>query len=132
MSRLTSLTTTAVPGLPDTRISLMPVTALVGPRGSGKSRILAAISWLLSGSPELTRSPFPSDTRVEGMLGTAPRGKPIARTGLSKPTSGQLPRCLLLPARERIADSEPTPAGRADLSPAEATIALDRGALAER
>jgi hypothetical protein len=122
MPRLTSLSTTAVPGLPDTSISLMPVTALVGPRGSGKSRILAAISWLLCGSPELSHAPLPADVRVEGSIGAKVRGRPIARTASSAP-AGSLPRCLLLPARERIAASEPGPAGRADLSPSEAMAA---------
>jgi hypothetical protein len=122
MPRLTSLTTTAVPGLPDTHISLMPVTALVGPRGSGKSRILAAISWLLSGSPALSLSPLPPEIAVEGTLDASSRGKMVARTAISEP-AGQLPRCLLLAAPERIADSDPAPAGRADLSPAEAMIA---------
>ncbi|MEP7158979.1 MAG: hypothetical protein ABI797_06095, partial [Chloroflexota bacterium] len=52
-TRLTSITTRGVPGLPDVNVALQPVTALIGPRGSGKSRLLRAISWLLSGAPLL-------------------------------------------------------------------------------
>src|SRR5690242_20083201 len=34
-------------GLPDLTLELGPVTALVGPRGAGKSQLLSAIAWLL-------------------------------------------------------------------------------------
>src|SRR6478609_6402746 len=34
-------------GLPDLTLELGPMTALVGPRGAGKSQLLSAIAWLL-------------------------------------------------------------------------------------
>jgi energy-coupling factor transporter ATP-binding protein EcfA2 len=33
--------------LPDLELELGPLTALVGPRGSGKSQLLSAVAWLL-------------------------------------------------------------------------------------
>lgn len=48
-----------VPGLRDLEIELGDVTALAGPRGSGKSRLLAAVSWLLSGAPALAEPDHP-------------------------------------------------------------------------
>lgn len=53
ITRLTSVRTRDVAGLPDLDVRLMPVTVLVGPRGSGKSRFLAATAWLLLGEPPL-------------------------------------------------------------------------------
>jgi hypothetical protein len=49
--RLASVSTRDVPGLPDVEVALQPVTALIGPRASGKSSLLRAVSWLLSGLP---------------------------------------------------------------------------------
>ncbi|MBI3747309.1 MAG: hypothetical protein HY262_00445 [Chloroflexi bacterium] len=42
-----------VAGLPDLELDLGPITALVGPRGSGKSQLLSSIAWLLSGRPPI-------------------------------------------------------------------------------
>lgn len=47
--RLSSLSVHDMPGMPAVDIPLWPVTALVGPRATGKSRLLTAIAWLLTG-----------------------------------------------------------------------------------
>ena len=68
MARLISLATHGVPGLPDSELRLRPMTALIGPRGSGKSRLLAAISWLVSGQPELAPTGSTADLSVEAVV----------------------------------------------------------------
>lgn len=42
MVRLTSVTVRSLAGLPDLEVVLQPLTALIGPRGSGKSRLVLA------------------------------------------------------------------------------------------
>ena len=121
MTRLTSLSTTALPGLPDTRLDLLPVTALVGPRGSGKSRVLSAISWLLTGKPEPARPPLPPDFHVEGSLGTGDERVTIVRSMASAPRV-TLPSCTLLTARGRLVPNGPPSPGSVGLSPAERMI----------
>lgn len=55
-----------VPGLRDLEVQLGEVTALVGPRGAGKSRLLVAISWLLSGAPALVEPEDPAGAAISG------------------------------------------------------------------
>ena len=58
-----------VAGLPDLAIELGDMTALIGTRGSGKSQLLAAISWLIDGQPMPGTRPGASKLRVAGALG---------------------------------------------------------------
>lgn len=58
-----------VAGLPDLELDLGPITALIGPRGSGKSQLLASIAWLLTGRPPVVPAPGGSTTVVSGDLG---------------------------------------------------------------
>ena len=79
---LTRVAVRGVPGLRDLDVEFGPVTALVGPRGAGKSRLLAAVSWLLTGAPALVEGEEHGDhpVRVAGTLSGA-RPTPIARKG---------------------------------------------------
>lgn len=100
------IATVNVPGLPDTRVPLRSVTALIGPRASGKSRVLAAIAWLIQGQPPLVTRDVSSapDYLVSGVLdGIEPRT--ITRT----PTDGPpppLPPCTFFTARDRMAAAQ--------------------------
>lgn len=123
--RLTSVSVRDVAGLPKLAVELQPVTAIIGPRGSGKSRLLAAISWLLSGTPPLSNeAPFPE---VAADLDVGGQTRRIVRGPTSIPT-GDLPPVLFLTARDRL----PTPARDVlpggDAAAAEAMVA----AIAER
>ena len=100
---LTEIATANVPGLPDTLVPLRRVTALIGPRASGKSRLLAAIAWLVDGRPRLDggHPATVADYAVRGTLeGHVPRS--IVRTPAEAPAP-PLPRCRFFTARDRIA-----------------------------
>lgn len=58
-----------VAGLPDLVIELGDMTALIGTRGSGKSQLLAAISWLIDGQPMPGTRAGAAELRVAGALG---------------------------------------------------------------
>jgi predicted ATPase len=120
--RLTSLRTTAVPGLPDTTIPLFPVTAIVGPRGSGKSRMLAAIAWLLTGAPALTDTHESPDLAVSADLAAADGHRKIERTPTTQPAA-PLPPTILVRASSRLPPGAPPEPGQPELSPAEVVIA---------
>lgn len=125
-SRLTSISTQGVPGLPDIETRLEPVTALVGPRGSGKSRLLAAISWLLSGAPSLMSDP--PAPRVTAEL-EEPGGRRTVSRGQASFPDAPMPEVLFLAARERLPPaSEATALAGSDAASAEAMVA----AIAER
>ncbi len=55
-----------VAGLPDAELDLDPLTALVGPRGSGTSQLLSAIAWLTAGRPRIIPTVGAQVTRVAG------------------------------------------------------------------
>jgi predicted ATP-dependent endonuclease of OLD family len=124
--RLSSIATRGVPGLPDVEVGLQPVTAFIGPRGSGKSRLLAAVSWLLSGAPVLhIDSPAPLVTaELEGSAGQ----RAITRSQAVIPEP-PLPEAIFLAARDRLPPA-PTAAAMtgSDAASAEAMMA----AIAER
>lgn len=126
MACLTSIRTRGVPGLPDLEVALQPVTALVGPRGSGKSRLLAAISWLLSGAPNLTGDqPLPE---VSASLAGEDRPRTITR-GPGDSPHPPLPSLVFLTVRDRLpALPEGAAVSWSDASSAEAMV----GAVAER
>lgn len=125
-NRLVSVSTRGVPGLPDVDVGLQPVTALIGPRGAGKSRLLAAISWLLSASPTMTADP-PAPT-VSALLKTLDGERTITRGQAAFP-AGTLPEVIFLRAHDRLpAPSEPAALTGSDAASAEAMVA----AIAER
>ena len=85
------------------------MTALVGPRGAGKSRLLAAVSWLLTGAPALVDGEDRGDdaVRVEGTLSgvqltTIARKGPRAGTFTTSVSQRGLPEVSLLRARDRL------------------------------
>lgn len=103
---LVRVTAAGVPGLPEVELDLGAVTAIVGPRGSGKSQLLGAIAWLVAGQPPIGGTA--NSTRVAGRLRARGRSVRIVRTsegGLSDEDDGRiasLPRCSFLRARDRL------------------------------
>lgn len=96
---------TGVVGLPDLDLELGPMAALVGPRGSGKSQLLASIAWLISGRPRIV-SAGSSATVVSAELDDGVRLYRRPRTGLAfepaRAAGGGLPPCSFLRARSRL------------------------------
>lgn len=98
-----------VPGLPDLDLALGEITALVGPRGSGKSQLLASIAWLLTGQTPV--GPNDASLRVWGDLRTDGGLVRVARTpaaGLKLEVGAALPplpACSFLRARDRLGPS---------------------------
>ncbi|MEP7379295.1 MAG: TOPRIM nucleotidyl transferase/hydrolase domain-containing protein [Chloroflexota bacterium] len=126
--RLASISTHGVQGLPDLDLALQPVTALIGPRGSGKSSLLRAASWLLSGTPSgVGESPTPT-VRAEllGLDGGEPRT--IERGPTAFPAD-PLPPVLFLATRDRLPSAtDARHPYESDAASAEAMVA----AIAER
>lgn len=101
-----------VPGLPDVDLELGAITALVGPRGSGKSQLLVSVAWLLRGRPAVAG--VDASIRVSGEL-DGPNGLTrVVRTsdaGLTFEADGRdarLPACSFLRARDRLGRSVDT------------------------
>jgi predicted ATPase len=120
--RLTSIRTRGVAGLPDLDVHLMPVTALIGPRGSGKSRLLAAAAWLLSGEPRLAGNAEGASAgpNVQAVVSAGRISRTINR-GPGRQPDAPMPTLEYRPARDRL-PSEPsgaTPAGQSDAAGAE-------------
>lgn len=126
--RLASISTKGVPGLPDIELALQPVTALIGPRGSGKSSLLRAVSWLLSERPAgVGDLPVPT-VRAELVATDGGERRKIERGPESFP-GPPLPSVIFLAARDRL----PSPTDKrhlheSDAESAEAMVA----AIAER
>lgn len=94
-----------VPGLPAVDLGIGAVTALVGPRGSGKSQLLGSIAWLLKGRPSI--APAGAAVRVSGQLDgtTGPvRFTRSSEVGLAFDSgrAAALPACSFLRARGRL------------------------------
>ena len=97
-----------VPGLPDLDLELGAVTALVGPRGSGKSQLLGSVAWLLTGRPAI--APARARIRVSGELGNIDRDRfsrtPEGRLRFEGGAPGvPLPLCSFLRASDRLEPS---------------------------
>jgi energy-coupling factor transporter ATP-binding protein EcfA2 len=101
MYRLASISTRNVPGLPDVGIELQPLTALIGASGSGKSRLLDAIAWLVAGTPPLTASDVRPEPVVAAEL-AAPDGRRTVERGDGRDPEEPLPRLVYLPIRSRL------------------------------
>ncbi len=103
-------------------MQLQPVTALIGPRASGKSRLLAAIAWLLSGNPPQAGGHslgLRVGAQLDGQAGT----RSIWRDRDTEP-DGPLPALTYLAARERIAPvTEVAHRGSSDAALAEEMVA---------
>jgi len=126
-----------VAGLPAVDLDLGPLTALVGPRGSGKSQLLSAIAWLMAGRPRIVTAVNAPATRVAGELRVDGQVASIVRT----PGAGlvwepalrrrpALPACSFLRARDRFNPPRGATggvgqrlAGMADLATSDATAA---------
>lgn len=108
--RLASVAIAGVAGLPDLELDLGLVTALVGPRGSGKSQLLSAIAWLLTGRPRPAAAGEPPAAVVLGRFDLDGRTTSIVRRPGARLAIGPhgsrpppLPTCSYLRARDRFA-----------------------------
>ncbi len=102
---LTRIAATGVAGLPDLELELGPVTALVGPRGSGKSQLLGAIAWLLAGGTNPAsagRRAQVSGTLRAGDASWRLVGTEAGPVGDDQAPLPPLPGCSLLRARDRL------------------------------
>jgi predicted ATPase len=108
-------------GLPNVDIALQPLTAVIGPRGVGKSRVLAAVAWLMTGRPDLGSA---NALEVTAEIETAGGLRSITRRANTPPDPGLvLPRTRYLPARERLpALAEDAPIGWSDAAQAEQMV----------
>lgn len=108
-SLLAGVAVAGVAGLPDLELDLGVITALVGPRGSGKSQLLSAIAWLLTGRPRLVTAGPSSAAAASGRFDLDGRTmsigrRPGARLAISprESPSQVLPTCSYLRARDRF------------------------------
>jgi predicted ATP-dependent endonuclease of OLD family len=128
--RLTQVSTRGVPGLPDVDVRLSPVTALVGPRGAGKSRLLAAIAWLLRGHPHLTAdgraAPY-----VAADVDSVAAQRRVERGRGSSPDQ-PLPTVTYLTARDRLAPLEAGGGGGTNAGQADALVEVIERRCRER
>jgi predicted ATP-dependent endonuclease of OLD family len=122
--RLTSLSVHGMPGMPAVDIPLWPVTALVGPRATGKSRLLAAIAWLLTGGSPVAATL--DGARVSAELVTLDdesKKRRIRRSPDEQP-GVELPGLVFLSARDRFPAADLDSAGpRGDAEAAERMVA---------
>lgn len=131
-ARLSSVSVRGLGGLPALDIGLQPLTALIGPRGVGKSRLLAAIAWLLTGFPdlggEIPESAAPPTVRASGLRARGVLDGPSGQVNIERrpgaaPQSA-LPKTTFLAARDRLpALPEEAPVGWSDAAQAEAMVA---------
>lgn len=99
---LASVAVSGMPGLPALDLGLEPLTALIGPRGAGKSQLLGAIAWLIAAEPPFSGAiPPPS---VSGRLSLAEGPVAIRRGphGFDGPAETTLPALTFLRARDRL------------------------------
>ena len=108
--RLASVEVAGVVGLPDLELDLGPMTALVGPRGSGKSQLLSAIAWLLTGRHRVIAEGEGSAAAVSGRFDLDGHTASITRRPGARLAVGPhgsrpppLPPCSYLRARDRFA-----------------------------
>ena len=102
MLRLARVQTRDVPGLPDLDVRLRPLTAIIGPRSTGKSRLLAAIAWLLTGRPSLAPASAPTAPCVAGELASGEAPTRIVERSVDSRPLPPLPRCRYLTVRGRL------------------------------
>ncbi|MBM4408983.1 MAG: hypothetical protein FJ038_10390 [Chloroflexi bacterium] len=80
------------------------MTALIGPRGAGKSQLLGAIAWLLAGYPAITRPRNGAVASVSAVVRYGDEWLPIERrtAGVDPPDTARLPACTFFRARDRL------------------------------
>src|SRR5689334_10119942 len=105
---LSRIEVVGVAGLPDLELDLGPVTALTGPRGSGKSQLLTSVAWLISGRPRPAWADRTSARYVRGEVSAGRRTvaftrRPGARRHWAGGPMVALPTCSYLRARDRLA-----------------------------
>jgi predicted ATP-dependent endonuclease of OLD family len=105
------------------------MTALIGPRGIGKSRLLLGIAWLLTGSTELDGS-FAESTISAEIVDANGARLSVSRGPAASPDAGaSLPAVTFLAARARVPAPPDAPVGsRSDAAAAEQMLAM----IAER
>ena len=129
-----------VAGVPDLAIDLGRMTAFIGTRGSGKSQLLVAISWLLDGRPMPGLRSGASELRVAGEVAGPAGHRPVQRAlgpsgeALGAPPRESLPPCSFLRASQRLGPPPDAEAGTvsarmAELMPARTTDAAAADAL---
>jgi predicted ATPase len=108
-----------VAGLPHLAIELGNMTALIGTRGSGKSQLLGAISWLIDGKPMPGTRPAAPQLRVAGVLGGVGTERRIERRldasgeRTTRAHGALSPRCSFLRAADRL--GPPTEVGSGEV-----------------
>lgn len=137
---LARIETVGLARIPDVRLDLGRVTALIGTRGSGKSQVLSAIAWFLMGESEPGWRHGAPAIRVTGEV-AAPRGRRTvtrARSGSGQatlqPDDAELPCCSFLRAARRLDPARPGGNGQvrdrmAELMPERTTDAAAAEAL---
>lgn len=101
---LRRLSVTGVAGLAPLEIELGPLTALIGPRGSGKSQLLASIAWVTGAGP----APGNGDGSVRAVLdagGGTTRTVAAPRSGSGDSGAAEGPPTSLLSAKTRLTGS---------------------------
>ena len=98
-----------VAGVPDLAIELGALTALIGTRGSGKSQLLVAIAWLLTGRPAPGLRAGSEGLKVTGVLGGDGRRRRIERRlegpgerSVGGSSGGPAPQSTFLRAADRL------------------------------
>lgn len=133
-----------VAGAPDLDLEVGPMTALIGPRGSGKSQLLTALSWLLGGpdAPVLRTGSAELSVTVRTGAGASPSGAPgelrraLGTRGetLAAPKPDDLPPSSFLRVRDRLGKPSSSSSGAmaeriAGMMPAHASDAAGADAL---
>lgn len=123
-SLLASLSIHGVAGIADLELALHPMTALIGPRAVGKSRVLLSIAWLLTGSDAFDGA-FAQAT-VSGEVLVRGKRHRVERTGGGDLVGkAQLPEVVFLPASERVPAPADAPFGaRSDAAAAEQMLEM--------
>ncbi len=112
-------------GLPDLDLGLYPMTALIGPRGIGKSSLLLAVAWLLGGSSEADRALGGGTVSAE-LVDGAGTARSISRGPDAEPAAdAPLPPVTFLTASQRVpAPLDAPPGSRSDAAAAEEMVAM--------
>jgi predicted ATPase len=105
---LSRVETVGVAGIPDVAVELGRMTALIGTRASGKSQLLTAIAWLLSGEPLPGMRAGVAELRVRGdamgARGPARLVRAMRASGeiTDRPRPEEVPACSFLQAADRL------------------------------
>ena len=124
----TSLSLRGVEGVADMELVLHRLTALVGPRGIGKSTALLAVAWLLDGGPDLDGY-FRGATVSADLTGPGGSRRISRAPGDAPVRSDAMPAVTFMAAQARVPAPPDAPIGsRSDAAAAEQMLAT----IAER